>query len=322
MCQYCRPLIKAIDAYIQKADNDLADVLEDEGYADAKETVSHIDTLEDNVADALKAETDYIVSEAEDCDDLKDFQKKWSKIKAGDTVAGALSKAFSEEFETMMPQLIQYYIQQTDKSLKLASISKKTTAWVQSWSEQLGDIMKLNSHTEIENILTTGLEKGQGIAEFTRQILDSGIRDEYYKARRVAVTEVLTAHRVSQQEAFMQSPSVAEKGWKHTGEYRNAPRQNHVDMDGQRVPKDQPYELTGADGGLYYPMYPGDTNLPPGERINCHCISQPIVDESILGMSLEDRQKLQQEAIDAMDDEWEKELDAQNKAKAGIDDGD
>jgi hypothetical protein len=34
---------------------------------------------------------------------------------------------------------------------------------------------------------------------------------------------------------------------------------------------------------------------------------------------LEERQRLQQEAIDAMDDEWEKELDAQNKAKAGID---
>ena len=36
-------------------------------------------------------------------------------------------------------------------------------------------------------------------------------------------------------------------------------------------------------------------------------------------MSLKERQKLQQQAIDDMDDEWEKELDARNKAKAGID---
>ena len=40
--------------------------------------------------------------------------------------------------------------------------------------------------------------------------------------------------------------------------------------------------------------------------------------EEILGLPLEERQRLQQEAIDGMDDEWEKELDEQNKAKAGI----
>ena len=40
--------------------------------------------------------------------------------------------------------------------------------------------------------------------------------------------------------------------------------------------------------------------------------------EEILGLSLEERQALQQEAIDEMDDEWERELDERNKAKAGI----
>jgi hypothetical protein len=179
--------------------------------------------------------------------------------------------------------------------------------------------MQLNSHKEIERILEKGLAEGSGITEFTRAILDSGIRDEYYKARRVAVTEVLRAHSVAQQEAYMQSPAVSEKMWKHTGEYRNEPRQNHVDMDGQRVPVGEPFELIGADGGTYEPMYPRDTTLPPEESINCHCISQPVVSEEILGLPLEERQRLQQEAIDAMDDEWEKELDAQNKAKAGID---
>ena len=40
--------------------------------------------------------------------------------------------------------------------------------------------------------------------------------------------------------------------------------------------------------------------------------------EEILGLPLEERQRLQQEAIDEMDDDWERELDAKNKAKAGI----
>lgn len=116
----------------------------------------------------------------------------------------------------------------------------------------------------------------------------------------------------------MQSPAVQEKMWRHTGSYRNEPRKNHVDMDGQRVPVSEPFTLDGIKGGTYYPMYPRDTNLPPEESINCHCICQPVVSEEILGLSLEERQKLQQEAIDNMDDEWEKELDAKNKAKAGI----
>ena len=117
----------------------------------------------------------------------------------------------------------------------------------------------------------------------------------------------------------MQSPAVVDKAWKHTGAYRNEPRQNHVDMDGQRVPKDAPFTLTGIKGGTYEPMYPRDVILPPEERINCHCISQPVVSEDILGLPLEERQRLQQEAVEAMDDAWEKELDARNKAKAGID---
>jgi uncharacterized protein with gpF-like domain len=203
--------------------------------------------------------------------------------------------------------------------LKLERVSKCTTAWVKEWSEELGEIMQLNSHKEIEKILTKGLQDGKGIAEFTSDIINSGIRNEYYKARRVAVTEVLRAHSVAQQEAFMQSPAVSEKMWKHTGEYRNTPRENHVDMNGQRVPVDEPFDLTGLDGSSYSPMYPRDTSLPPEESINCHCICQPIVSEEILGLSLEERQALQQQIVDDMDDAWEEELDAANRAKAGID---
>lgn len=319
MCLKCGPLIKAIDAYITKADNDLADALGAEGYVKPKKTLKYAQDIEDGVAEALLDETDYIIAEAEKVVDLETFAEDvWPKVKLNDAVKGKLITVFTESLDKFMPEFVGYYIKQTDKDLKLLQVSKRTTAWVKSWSSDLGEIMKLNSHKEIENILTKGLENGSSIAEFTRSILDSGIRDEYYKARRVAVTEVLRAHSVAQQEAFMQSPAVGEKMWKHTGEYRNEPRQNHVDMDGQRVPVDEPFELIGIDGGTYECMYPRDTTLPPEESINCHCICQPVVSEEILGLPLEERQRLQQEAIDEMDDEWEKELDAKNKAKAGI----
>ena len=320
MCLECGPLIKAIDAYIARADDGLADALGAEGYLKPKKTVKYVQDVEDGVAEALLDETDYILAEAEKAVDLETFAEDvWPRVKVNDAAKVKLTTVFAESLDKFMPEYVGYYLTQTDRELKLAQVSKRTTAWVQSWSKDLGEIMQLNSHKEIERILEKGLAEGQGMAEFTRAILDSGIRDEYYKARRVAVTEVLRAHSVAQQEAFMQSPAVSEKMWKHTGEYRNEPRQNHVDMDGQRVPVEEPFELTGADGGTYAPMYPRDPILPPEESINCHCISQPVVNEEILGLPLEERQRLQQEAVDAMDDEWEKELDAKNKAKAGID---
>lgn len=319
MCIECSCLINAIDAYIVKADNDLKDSLEAEGYVNPKKTVSYVEEVEDDVAEALTDETDYIIKEVDKSVDLETFAKDvWPKVKLGDGVGSKLTTVFKEFFDKFMPEYVEYYIKQTDKDLSLVQISKRTTAWIKSWSGKLGEIMKLNSHTEIESILVKGLEDGSSIAEFSQMILESGIRDEYYKARRAAITEVLTAHRAAQQEAFMQSPVVGEKSWRHTGEYRNEPRENHVDMDGQRVAVDEPFELVGADGTIYYPLFPGDPNLPPEERINCHCIEQPVISSDILGLPLEERQRLQQEAIDEMDDEWEKELDARNKAKAGI----
>lgn len=319
MCLNCRPLMKAIDAYLEKADNDLEAELEAEGYQEPKKTLKYAKDLEDEITEALLAETDYFFAAAEKAVDLDTFAKLiWPGIVLNDELREKLAQIFLEYFDSFMPEFVECYIKQTDKDLKLTRVSKRTKAWTKKWSVELAEIMQLTSHREIEKILETGLENGSGIATFTRDIMESGIRDEYYKARRAALMEVLRAHSVAQQEAFMQSPAVQEKTWRHTGSYRNEPRKNHVDMDGQRVPVSEPFTLDGIKGGTYYPMYPRDTNLPPEESINCHCICQPVVSEEILGLSLEERQKLQQEAIDNMDDEWEKELDAKNKAKAGI----
>ena len=92
-------------------------------------------------------------------------------------------------------------------------------------------------------------------------------------------------------------------------------------MDGQRVGVKEPFVLTGADGSTYYPQTPRDTGLPASESVNCHCIMQPVVSEEILGLPLEERQRLQAEAIAEDDGAWKAELDAQNKAKAGIEEG-
>ena len=327
----CEKLINSINAYIEKADNDLSDELAEAGFVSAKETVKVESSLEESIARALKRQTKYILNAVKNADSLEEFAETWESIKNSDNCDEYISRAFFDEFKRSIPGLVVGYMSQSDPELAAsmlnkafgsestsARISMRTTAWAQEWSEDLGELMKLGTHDEIEKLLTNSLANGDSIADFTRAIMDSGIRDEYYRARRVAVTEMLTAHSVAQQEAYTQSPAVEMKIWRHTGSYRNKPRENHIAMDGDTVPVDAPFTLNGADGITYYPMYPRSEDLPAGERINCHCITQPMVSEDILGLSLEERQELQQQAIDDDDAAWERELDAQNKAKAGI----
>lgn len=324
----CDRLTKAIDAYIRKADNDLSDQLGKEGYAKPKKTLKYAENIEDEVADILTEETDYFVREAKASGSLEDFQKKFPAVTAATPATAKLSKTFATQLKKFLPEYAAYYLKKTDKSLKLDRVSKRTTAWIESWSDDLADLMKTTSKAQLESLLKKEINNGGNISQFCVDLINSGMEKEgkgeywtsHYRARRVAVTEVLRAHSVAQQEAFMQSPAVEEKSWLHTGNYRNEPRQNHIDMSGQTVPKGQPFELIGEDGIVYHPMYPRDVSLPAGESINCHCIQQPVVSEDILGLPLSERQKLQQQAIDDMDDDWEEELDAQNKAKAGIED--
>ena len=149
---------------------------------------------------------------------------------------------------------------------------------------------------------------------FVRAEQEQAYRESFPTVNIVVLPEV---HGLAGTRQYIQDYVISTLR-KHTGAYRNTPRPNHVAMNGQRVPVDQPFELEGIRGGIYAPMYPRDTILPPEETVNCHCIAQPVVDEDTLGLPLEERQQLQREAVDSMDDAWERELDARNRAKAGI----
>ena len=60
-----------------------------------------------------------------------------------DELREKLEEIFLEYFQNFMPEFTGYYIEQTDKGLKLEQVSKRTTAWVKTWSGQLADIMQL-----------------------------------------------------------------------------------------------------------------------------------------------------------------------------------
>jgi len=266
----------------------------------------------------LKRETAQIKTALDESVDLAAFAENWLGVKENDDVDVLLAEIFLEEFKAQMPRLATSYIKRIDSELVVTQITQRTAAWIEEWSEELGRLMKLTAHREVENLLAVHLHDGKSVAELARAFMDSGTREEYYRARTASLTEMLRAHSVAQQEAIIQNPAVSEKEWVHTGSYRNNPRENHAAMNGVLARKDQPFSLVGADGSLYFPMYPRDTCLPAGESINCHCIHRGIADADMLGLSLEERKRLQEEAIAADDGAWERERDASNMAQAGI----
>lgn len=313
-------IIGAIDQYLAKADDDLADSLADEGYAEAEDTVDAINAMQDEVAETLQNQTDDFVTALERAtgsgwaEALRDV----SEMMDGDDIAEQVEDAAADMLQTQVPKLASVYMQETDGELVVDIIRQRTQNWIASWSQRLGELMKINTHQQISDIIQSTIDKGESIEKLTRKIMDGGWRNEHYQARRVAVTEVLRAHSVAREEAIQQSPSTDRKEWRHTGAHKNKPRPNHVEMDGQIVPKDQPFELKGRDGVVYHPMYPRDPILPAGETVNCHCIHRGVAADDALGMSLEERRRLQQKYIDEDDGAWKKELDEENKAKAGI----
>lgn len=309
-----QPLIDAIDKYILKADDTLKGQLSNEGFIETEKTISAIKAIEDKLSDIFMEQLDKISDAIKDKDDLSDAIDAILDL---DLENEKFSDVFENEFKDLFNSLCKTFLKEIDSGVKFQSVSDSTVSWIESWSNDLADIMELSTNEGLDNIFTNALDNGDSVSDITERLQDwYGFSET--RARRTAVTEILTAHSAAANETYKNCAAVERKKWRHTGSHKNEPRENHIDMDGQTVPKDGTFTLFGADGVTYYPEYPRDPILPASERVNCHCILQPVVNKDILGLSEEERQKIYDEAVAEDNKAWEKELDAKNKAKAGI----
>lgn len=315
-------ILDAIDRYLAKADEDLADTLKDEGYVEPKETVAVVNSLEEEIANALHQQTDDLLETLQEADqdraDAEELQRRISAFLVADDIAEAVEEATVDMYETMLPQLASVYMEETDGELVVEAIRNRTWDWTYNFGKTAGEWQKTSTHEAILKLVKDTIDNGTSIADLTRKIQEGGWRSEYYQARRYALTETLRAHSVAHEEAIQQSPACDSKEWRHTGGSKNKPRPNHVAMDGQIVPKDKPFELQGRDGTMYYPMYPRDSSLPASESVNCHCIHRGIVNKDVLGLSYEERKKMQEEFVNADNEAWQQELNEKAKSAAGI----
>ncbi|WP_431818794.1 phage minor head protein [Bacillus pumilus] len=190
-------------------------------------------------------------------------------------------------------QLAEKIMNSIDADIPFKVLSERTEEWIESWSQELAQLMKLNTHTAIEQTLKEGIKEGRSIQEIELELKDLP-EFSRKRARVTAVTEVLTASSVAQHESYVQSPAVTGKKWKHSGGKKNQSRESHVQLDGTIIPLDEEFEIPGSGERC---MFPRDTQLTPKERVNCHCAVGPVVDPVILGLSAEEKEAIRESVL-------------------------
>lgn len=104
---------------------------------------------------------------------------------------------------------------------------------------------------------------------------------KYYKwqAMRISRTETTAASNYAALQAADDTGFVMEKEWISVGrgydgrtrEHEKGDLFDHVDMDGQKVPRYAKFELRSSKGEKDSLDFPGDPNGHPSDVINCRC---------------------------------------------------
>ncbi|ASB88426.1 MULTISPECIES: phage head morphogenesis protein [Bacillus] len=290
-------LLSSLNAFIRKAEEDdeksLVEVIPD--FPGLSKIPGYVEEYEKKVARLLRRQRKKFLS------GLNDFVSKDSKETLEAILVYFTQNLFAgDDFEEQFQELTEGFLQQTieelasvmmdslDPEVPFKVLSSRSTNWIKGWSEELAEIMKLNTHEAVENVLTEAIENGSSIQDIELTLRDLPQFDRA-RARTTAITEVLAASSAAQQESYTQSPAVTKKKWRHSGGKKNNPRENHIDLDGTIIGVDEEFQIPGSSETC---MYPRDPKLSAAERVNCHCVLSPVVDNRILGLSAEEKEKI------------------------------
>lgn len=153
--------------------------------------------------------------------------------------------------------------------------NKDAVKWLQA-QKKIFPVRKIPSasatawhESQINRIMQAGIIQGKSIQTLSREIR-TACRMSAKASIRASRTAMTGAHGAGTQAGFEQAEEQGielEKEWMSAFDDRT--RDSHAEMDGERVPVDQPFS-----NGL---MFPGDPNGPPEEVWNCRCNMRAII---------------------------------------------
>ncbi|MCY9340604.1 hypothetical protein MOF28_19950 [Bacillus haynesii] len=299
-------LLNSLKAFIRKAEEEdeksLVEVIPD--FPGLSKIPGYVQEYEKKVARLLRRQRKRFLN------GVNDFVSKDSKETLEAILVYFTQNLFAgDDFEEQFRELTEGFLQQTieelasvimdslDPEVRFKALSSRSTNWIKGWSEELAEIMKLNTHEAVENVLTEAIGNGASIQDIELTLRDLPQFDRS-RARTTAITEVLAASSAAQQEAYTQSPAVIAKKWRHSGGKKNNPRENHMALDGTVIGVDEEFAIPGSGETC---MHPRDSKLSAKERVHCHCVLSPVVDHKILGLSPEEKEEIRREALANME---------------------
>ncbi|MBE1867327.1 phage head morphogenesis protein [Bacillus subtilis] len=299
-------LLESLNVFIQKAEENqykqLGEMVPD--FPGKSNIPKYVEDYEKGIARLLRRQRKKFL------DDLNGFVSKDSKETLEALLVFFTQNLFAEDdFEEEFQELTEEFLQQTieelgevimdsiDPEVPFRVLSNRTINWIKDWSKKLAEIMKLNTHEAVENVLTDAIENGSSIQDIELTLKDMPQFDRD-RARTTAITEVLAASSAAQHESYAQSPAVKKKKWRHSGGKKNNPRENHIDLDGTVIGVDEEFQIPGSSETC---MFPRDPKLSAGERVHCHCVLSPVVDNKILGLSAEEKEEIRRKVLANME---------------------
>jgi SPP1 gp7 family putative phage head morphogenesis protein len=121
--------------------------------------------------------------------------------------------------------------------------------------------------TSIKTLLTEGYQSGKGINYVANLLIKRFDQLQTWEAKRIARTEIHNSHNTAVMDTY-QELGVEYTMWISAGDDGRT-RDSHLEVDGEIIPIGGTYS-----NGL---KYPGDTDGPIEEWINCRCSNAPFV---------------------------------------------
>ena len=120
--------------------------------------------------------------------------------------------------------------------------------------------------TSIKTLLTTGYQSGKGINYVANLLTKRFDQLTTWESQRIARTEIHNSHNTAVMDTY-QEYGVEYTMWIAADDERT--RESHLEINGEIIPMGGTYS-----NGL---KYPGDTDGPIEEWINCRCSNAPYV---------------------------------------------